>query len=83
MAEENETLADDMLYGAQEITNYTRLTVRQVYHQQKNLGLKHLGAMLVGSSPSLGDACQYADRLPKIRSSVGRNFKPTAAAPAA
>jgi hypothetical protein len=53
MADENEKLADDMLYGAQAIADYLGLDPRQVYHQQRNLGLTHLGAMLVGSKKKL------------------------------
>jgi hypothetical protein len=49
----NERLADDLLRGAEEISEYTGLTIRQVYHQQKNLGLTHLGAMLIGSKSKL------------------------------
>jgi hypothetical protein len=39
MQAHDEKLADDILYGAPEIADYTGLTVRQVYHQQENLGL--------------------------------------------
>jgi hypothetical protein len=53
MADENEKLADDLLFGAQAIADYTGLDPRQVYHQQKNLGLGHLGAVLTGSKKKL------------------------------
>lgn len=54
MSDKNdEKPADDLLYGAQAISDETGLSVRQVYHQQKNLGLAHLGAMLVGSKKKL------------------------------
>jgi hypothetical protein len=38
----NETLADDLLYGAPAISKETGLTEGQVYHQQKTLGLTRL-----------------------------------------
>jgi hypothetical protein len=41
--DQSETLADDLLYGATAIAKYTGLRERQVYHQQKALGLKRLG----------------------------------------
>jgi hypothetical protein len=44
-AQNNEKLADDLLKSAEEIAEYTGLTVRQVYHQSENLGLRRLGAM--------------------------------------
>jgi hypothetical protein len=53
MVDENEKLADDLLKGAPAISDFTGLTVRQVYHQQDNLGLKHLGGMLIGSKRKL------------------------------
>jgi hypothetical protein len=49
----DERLADDILKGAPEIADHTGLTPRQVYHQKENLGLKHLGAMLIGSKKKL------------------------------
>jgi hypothetical protein len=49
MADENKRLADDILAGAAAISEFTGLNVRQIYHQQENLGIKHLGSMLVGS----------------------------------
>ena len=52
-AQDDEKLADDLLKGAPEIADYTGLTPRQVYYQQENLGLKHLGAMLIGSKKKL------------------------------
>ena len=36
MDEKDEKLADDLLYGATTIADFTGLTERQVYHQQKN-----------------------------------------------
>jgi hypothetical protein len=36
-------LADDLPYGAQAISEFTGLTVRQVYHQKNALGLRQLG----------------------------------------
>jgi hypothetical protein len=51
--EHDERLGDDVLYGARAISNYTGLTIRQVYHQQNALELTHLGAMLVGSKRKL------------------------------
>ncbi len=53
MDEKNERLANDLLRGAEQIAEWTGLSVRQVYHQQRNLGLTHLGAMLVGSKSKL------------------------------
>jgi hypothetical protein len=41
--EESETLAGDLLFGAIAISRETGLTVPQVYHQQKALGLVRLG----------------------------------------
>lgn len=52
-AQDNEKLADDLLKSAEEIADYTGLTVRQVYHQSENLGLRRLGAMLIGSKRKL------------------------------
>jgi hypothetical protein len=40
---ENETLADDLLFGASAISEFTGLTAPQVYHQKKALGLVRLG----------------------------------------
>jgi hypothetical protein len=52
-AQGGDTIADDILQGAEAIAEYTGLTKRQVYHQQENLGLTHLGAMLIGSKRKL------------------------------
>jgi hypothetical protein len=41
--QEDEILADDLIYGASAIAEYTGLTERQVYHQQVALGLIRLG----------------------------------------
>lgn len=40
---ECKNLADDLLYGADAISKFTGLTVRQVYHQKDALGLRQLG----------------------------------------
>lgn len=53
MDEKDETLAGDLLFGAGPIAKFTGLTERQVYHQQENLGLTHLGSKLVGSKSKL------------------------------
>jgi len=37
----------DVLYGAPAIAAFTGLTVRQIYHQQANLGLGKLGTILI------------------------------------
>jgi hypothetical protein len=50
---DNEKLADDLLFGAEQIAQYLGLTPRQVYHQQQRLGLIHLGSLLVGSKIKL------------------------------
>jgi hypothetical protein len=43
----------DLLYGAEEIGRYIGRSKRWVYHQQKNLGLGHIGGTLVGSCSKL------------------------------
>jgi hypothetical protein len=43
----------DALYGAHEIGDFIDRPARWVYHQQKNLGLVHVGAVLVGSKSKL------------------------------
>jgi hypothetical protein len=53
MSEETEKVADDILYGAEAIAEYTGLSPRQVYYQAPNLKLKRLGAMLIGSKKRL------------------------------
>jgi hypothetical protein len=40
---EIENLKDDLLYGAQAVSKFTGLTVRQVCHQKDALGLRALG----------------------------------------
>jgi hypothetical protein len=40
---EVENLADDLLVGAAAISKFTGLTVRQIYHQKRALGLRQLG----------------------------------------
>jgi hypothetical protein len=39
----DEKLSDDLLPGAQAISDFTGLRVRQVYHQKDRLGLRRLG----------------------------------------
>jgi hypothetical protein len=46
-------LADDLLVGGDAISKFTGLDKRQVYYQADNLGLKRLGALLVGSKIEL------------------------------
>ena len=53
MQAKDEKLADDILYGAPAIAKFVGLTERQIYHQQRNLQLKKLGAILVGSKKRL------------------------------
>jgi hypothetical protein len=52
-AKEEKQLSDDVLFGAPAIAQFVGLSERQVYHQQKNLRLKKLGAILVGSRKRL------------------------------
>jgi hypothetical protein len=40
----DEKLADDLLFGARAVANFTGLKTRQVYHQKDKLGLRALGA---------------------------------------
>jgi hypothetical protein len=51
-AKEEKQLSDDVLFGAPAIAQFVGLSER-VYHQQKNLRLKKLGAILVGSRKRL------------------------------
>jgi hypothetical protein len=46
-------LGDDLLYGADAVAKYIKRKRRFVYHQQENLGLKHVGGTLVGSKTKL------------------------------
>jgi hypothetical protein len=46
-------LSADLLFGAVEIARYIGRKPRWVYHQQKNLGLSHVGATLIGSKTKL------------------------------
>jgi hypothetical protein len=39
----DEKLADDILQGAQEISDFSGLKPRQIYHQKEKLGLRRLG----------------------------------------
>jgi hypothetical protein len=50
---DDDKLAGDLLYGAQAIGDYLGRPPRWVYHQQKNLGLSHVGATLIGSKTKL------------------------------
>jgi hypothetical protein len=50
---DEETLGEDLLYGADAIAKFLNRNTRWVYHQQKNLGLAHVGATLVGSKAKL------------------------------
>jgi hypothetical protein len=50
---DEDTLAQDILYGAEEIGRFVGRPPRWVYHQQKNLGLGHVGATLIGSKTKL------------------------------
>jgi len=50
---DKEVLGDDLLYGADAIAKFLKRKPRWVYHQQKNLGLAHVGATLVGSKAKL------------------------------
>jgi hypothetical protein len=50
---DEQRLADDLLYGAVEIGNFISRKPAWVYYQQKNLGLTHVGALLVGSKKRL------------------------------
>jgi hypothetical protein len=40
---EVESLADDLLIGAKAVSDFTGLSIRQVYHQKDALGLRQLG----------------------------------------
>jgi hypothetical protein len=53
MSEKTETLAADILIGAEQIAAFTGLNLRQVYHQATNLKLKRLGGHLIGSKKRL------------------------------
>jgi hypothetical protein len=48
-----EALSADLLFGATAIGRYIGRPPRWVYHQQKNLGLGHIGATLIGSKTKL------------------------------
>jgi hypothetical protein len=50
---DEDRLAEDLLFGAQEVADYLGRKPRWVYHQQKNLGLGHCGATLIGSKSKL------------------------------
>jgi hypothetical protein len=53
MQAKEQKLADDALYGAPAIAKFVGLSPRQIYHQQRNLRLKKLGSILVGSKKRL------------------------------
>jgi len=53
MAAKTEKIADDILVGARAVSEETGLTERQVYAKQKDLGLTHLGGLLIGSKAHL------------------------------
>ena len=53
MSSKTEKIADDLLYGAEAIANETGLRLRQVYAKQDELGVTHLGGLLVGSKAEL------------------------------
>ena len=54
MPDKTESPADDLLDGAAEIAAFIeKLTERQVYHYQKQLGLTHLGGKLIGSKKEI------------------------------
>jgi hypothetical protein len=40
---EVENLSDDLLIGAKAVSDFTGLSIRQVYHQRRALGLRQLG----------------------------------------
>jgi hypothetical protein len=48
-----EKIADDILVGAEAIASETGLRLRQVYAKQTELGITHLGGLLVGSKSRL------------------------------
>jgi hypothetical protein len=50
---DEEVLGDDLLYTADEVAAFLKRTPRWVYHNQRNLGLGHIGATLVGSKTKL------------------------------
>jgi hypothetical protein len=50
---DKEKLADDILIGAKAIAAECGLSERQVYAKQSDLGLTHLGALLIGSKSGL------------------------------
>jgi hypothetical protein len=50
---DEQVLGDDLLFGADEIGAFLKKSPRWVYYQQRNLGLGHIGATLVGSKRAL------------------------------
>jgi len=39
--------------GAPAISEFTGLSIRQIYHQREALGVRHLGGMLIASKKEL------------------------------
>ena len=67
MLDKTETLADDLLDGAEEIADFIKkLTARQVYHYQAELGLTHLGGK---HAAAYVDELSYRNR-PRGRSTI-------------
>jgi hypothetical protein len=50
---DEDELSKDLMYGAEPIGRFIGRPPRWVYHHQKNLGLGHVGATLVGSKSGL------------------------------
>jgi hypothetical protein len=50
-----ETLADDLIYGAEEIGDFLGITARAAYHQIEsgNLPVKRMGRLIVASKSAL------------------------------
>jgi hypothetical protein len=51
--EQHESFADDVLWGAKEIGEFIKRKRAYVYNKQEDLGLTHIGALLVGSKSKL------------------------------
>jgi hypothetical protein len=49
----DEIISDDFLYGAKSIGRFVKRPPRWVYHNQKDLGLIHIGATLVGTKTKI------------------------------
>jgi hypothetical protein len=50
---DGDVLGNDLLFGAEAIAAFLKRSPRWIYYQQANLGLKHIGATLVGSKSRL------------------------------